>query len=243
MPRKQSVFTIAIKSRPKPTQNSLVFHYDYNLLDFNTTSFNPASFQGAYLLTEIEELKQALRARVNFYEIHPDKTEELVNCVMCCCCILSFVFLPAILLFLGAGILCLTCIGGIFRKSLMKRERQIQKVLSETNQKIAGRGFSWMTGKYGAYLILSRDPSRALGGQIPLLIDNIPRNVLNPPESRIPIAQPINQAGIAPYGAPNNINYPGTNQDHRIGLGEDAGQGADLGGFIEIDVPGEKAKL
>ena len=255
--KKPNIFTIALKSTPKPTPQTQVFPYDYKLLDFNTHSFNSAKFKGAFEAKEVEELKQALRTQVKYYEVPPDKTQQLNTWILCFCCVLSLLFIPAIivltdivfvplaLVFLCLGFCCLGFLQHTFRKGLMEREVQIQSILNHFNHKIAPRGFKWTTGKYGAYLILWKGAPGGVRGQVPQRIEIIHqaiRNVPNPPKSAIPVAKPMNQGGVEPYGAPN-FNYPTRNQIHPIGMGEPAKQGAELESFIQVNVPREPVKI
>ena len=181
-----------INSAPHSRYNKLVFCYDYQLGDYDILKSINYGFYGDITKQEIEKVIVGLKRTVSMYKV-PKSGYAVGDDLFC-----LFGFFGDVLVVVGIlaqkwavslggffacvflGIVANCLIRNCFYQRLLRREKQIKAFLDRENRKLKGKKIEWITGDFGAYLVLVYDgPEYFLEGRRVGLQPTQTRLVLN----------------------------------------------------------------
>ena len=176
--KRTPAFIQAILEAPGAGKDVMVFPFDYTLNDYNLESFSSKKFKESIQKTEVENMLKRLKESVTLYKVY-NQFSRLPGYIPLITIILALIALfvltsfghvllglAAFVLIVAIGVL-IACLIIAYRKNLLKnREKEVKVALSRANVDWAGRGMRWSTGRYGAYLVLTRVRSKEYSGGI-----------------------------------------------------------------------------
>lgn len=213
-------FSKALNSRPKSTQNLIVFPYSESKSSYTKTNFNPQVIQGRMNNSDIEQFFQDLKNCPDYHLKHfGGKPFALVLVfftlgVIIGALLTGFV-IPVILLVFF--FIYLIYLNKKKKEHLKKRQTQFEGVAQLYNSKLKSKMIRWAIGRYGAYICLHLDfipkgwaPQNNLGaGNLSKLTKKSPHNSESYPYPQMQISQnPMTQAALGYPTQPYMMNAP-----------------------------------
>ena len=215
----RSPFLLALRKIPIAQSNEMIFHYLFSTKDYDTSTFDALKFKNAIQRAEMDQVISELKNVVSMYEVYPEGDRiapYLIYGGLALGVLLAMAgaalglgnacFVPIPVCFI-IGCFLTQGLRIMYKKKLLRREKEIKGYLDQANLTWSGRGVRWTTGQYGTYLMLTQTSGGAYGSGMGLLMYNNKPRLAASPDSGLVSAGPETSQRVG-YGYGGGFNQP-----------------------------------